>query len=207
MPPNKSAIHCELKLLSGTGSPQRENLPWYALRIQSKLADVALAVLRDKGYETFMPRCTARRLWSDRVKKVELPLFPGYLFCRFELHDRLSILTTPGMISIVGAGRIPIAVEDHEITAIRLILRAGLAAQSRPFLASGSRAYVESGPLAGVEGILTNSEKGDQLVVSINLLQRSIAVVMDRNWVRTSSINAGSPAVMVFGHGGPVGIG
>jgi transcription antitermination factor NusG len=118
------------------------------------------------------------------VKQLDLPLFPGYLFCRFDVCDRLPILSTPGVIDIAGAGKTAVPVADEEIEAIRAILRSGLAAQPWPFLRVGSRVYVERGPLAGVEGIITNTDKVYCLVVSVSLLQRSVGVEIDREWVR-----------------------
>ncbi|MBZ5586328.1 MAG: hypothetical protein LAQ30_29905 [Acidobacteriia bacterium] len=162
-----------------------DNLSWYAIRIQSRLGSVASATLRGKGYEEFLPLYRSRRRWSDRVKELELPLFPGYLFCRFDVSDRLMpILTTPGVIGIVGAGKTPVPVDDEEIGAIRAILRSGLAAQPWPFLQVGAKVYIERGPLAGVEGIIANTDKVYRLVVSVNLLQRSVAVEVDREWAR-----------------------
>jgi transcription antitermination factor NusG len=157
--------------------------PWYALRVQSKLANLTLDVLSSKGFEIFLPTYTSRRRWSDRVKQVETQLFPGYLFCRFDTRESRSILTTPGMIGIVGAGPVPIPVEEHEIDAIRVVLRSGLTTREWPFLAVGSTVYVNGGPLSGLTGVLTNADKVDRLVVSVTMLQRSLAVEIDRAWV------------------------
>ena len=160
-----------------------DSAQWYALQIQSRLAAVASATLRGKGFEEFLPLYSSRRRWSDRMKHVELPLFPGYLFCRFDPRDRLvPILTTPGVISIVSAGRVPIPVAEKELEAVRSVIRSGLAAQPWPFLAVGSRIYMEAGPLAGLEGIITSTDKIHRLVVSVSLLQRSVAVEIDRDW-------------------------
>jgi transcription antitermination factor NusG len=152
--------------------------------VQSKLSGVALATLCGKGFEAYLPMYRSRRRWSDRVKQVDLPLFPGYLFCRFQPSDRLAVLTTPAVIGIVGAGKTPIAVDNDEINAIRAILHSGLAAQPWPFLSVGARVYVEAGPLAGVEGIITNTDKIHRLIVSVSLLQRSVAVEIDCAWAR-----------------------
>jgi transcription antitermination factor NusG len=170
------------------------SLHWYALRVQSRLASVASDVLRAKGYEEFLPVYRSRRRWSDRVKHLDLPLFPGYLFCRFDPNDRMvPVMTTPGVIGPVSAGKSPVPVSDAEIEAVRTVLRSGLAAQPWPFLGLGSKVYLENGPLAGLEGIITNDDKIDRLVVSVSLLQRSVAVEIDRGWVRPVSIPAGHP--------------
>jgi transcription antitermination factor NusG len=169
------------------------------------LGSVASATLRGKGYEDFLPLYPSRRRWSDRIKELELPLFPGYLFCRFDVSDRLMpILTTPGVIGIVGAGKTPIPVGDEEIESIRAILRSGLAAQPCSFLGIGSRVYVERGPLAGVEGIVTSTDKVYRLVVSVDLLQRSVAVEIDRDWARPIADGMGPRAATSAGRFPPV---
>jgi transcription antitermination factor NusG len=158
---------------------------WYALQVQPRLANAASSVLRSKGYEEFLPLYSEYRRWSDRVKRINVALFPGYLFCKFDLCDRLvPVLTTPGLISIVGAGKQPIPVPEEEIESVRRVIRSGLAAQPWPYLGIGCRVYLESGPLAGLEGIVTDTDKIYRLVVSVNLLQRSVAVEIDREWVR-----------------------
>ena len=181
---------------------QPDNLSWYALQIQSKLGSVASATLCGKGCEAYLPLYRCGHRWSDRVKQLDLPLFPGYLFCRFDVRDRLPILTTPGVISIVGAGKTPVPVDDEEIEAIRAILRSGLAAQPWPFLRVGSKVYVEGGPLAGVEGIIANTDKVYRLVVSVSLLQRSVAVEINREWARPIPDRMGPRTVTLSEHPG-----
>ena len=110
------------------------------------------------------------------------------MFCRFNPHDRLvPVLTTPGVIGILGAGKVPIPVDEEEIEAIRTIISSGLAARPWPYLAVGSKIYIEDGPLSGLEGIVANADKVDRLVVSVSLLQRSVAVQIDSNWARPVS--------------------
>ena len=181
-------------------------MSWYALRIQSRLSGLASVTLRGKGYEEFCPLYRALRRWSDRVKQVELPLFPGYLFCRFDVNDRLPILTAPGVIGIVGAGKLPIPVDIEEIEAVRAILRSGLAAQPWPLLGVGSKVYIERGPLAGLEGILTNTDKVYRLAVSVSLLQRSVAVEIDREWARPINDGMGPRAVTLSEHIRPLAL-
>jgi len=148
-----------------------------------------------KGYETYEPRYRSRRRWSDRVKEVDLPLFPGYIFCRLDLHNRLPILTVPGVIGIVGAGKRPVPVEEEEVETVRAIVNSGLPVEPWPFLGLGSRVYIERGPLAGVEGIITGTDKVSRLVVSVSLLQRSVGVEIDRSWARSISAGKGPRAV------------
>ena len=172
----------------------RPQLSWYALRVQSRLSSLASTTLRGKGYEEFLPLYRSRRKWSDRIKELELPLFPGYLFCRFDVSDRLMpILTTPGVIGILGAGKTPVPVDIEEIEAIRAILRSGLAAQPWPLLRVGAKVYIERGPLAGLEGIVINTDKVYRLIVSVSMLQRSVAVEIDREWARPIADGNGAP--------------
>ena len=167
------------------GEPEPQGTAsWYAVRVQSRFENVVSAALRGKGYEEFLPLYRAVRRWSDRQKKIDLPLFPGYLFCRFNPDRLLPILITPGVVQVVSAGKTPIPVAEEEIEAVRRILGSGLLAQPWPFLRVGSRVYIERGPLAGLEGIITSAEKSFRLVVSVSLLQRSVAVEIDRDWAR-----------------------
>lgn len=174
----------ESESVASAAEPLRSSHSWYALRVRSKFESVASATLRGKGYEEFLPVYLSRRRWSDRVKELALPLFPGYLFCRFDVHDRLPILTTLGVVAIVGAGKTPVPVSDEEIAAVEAVVRSGLPAQPWPCLTVGSRVFIERGPLAGVEGIALNVDKKYRLVVSVSLLQRSVAVEIEREWAR-----------------------
>jgi len=185
-----------LNMIQRATLSQPDSLSWYAIRIQSRLGSVAAATLRGKGYQEFLPLYRSRRRWSDRIKELELPLFPGYLFCRCDVSDRLMpILTTPGVIGIVGAGKTPVPIDEEEIEAIRAIVRSGLVAQPWPFLRVGSKVYIEGGPLAGLEGIITSTAKVYRLIVSVNLLQRSVAVEIDRGWARPITDRMGPRSV------------
>ena len=161
--------------------------PWYAIRVKSKFEAVASAALSGKGYEPFLPLYRSRRRWSDRVKQVNLPLFPGYVFCRFDVGTRLPVLTTPGVISVVGYGREPVAIDEGEIAAVRAIIASGLPAMPWPFLRTGNRVLIEEGPLGGIEGIVLSMKKECRLIVSVTMLQRSMGVEIDRAWVRPLS--------------------
>ena len=158
---------------------------WYAIRVRSKFESFASASLRGKGYEEFLPLYRSRRRWSDRAKELDLPLFPGYLFCKLDVNSRLlPVFTTPGVVSIVGAGKVPIAIPDAEIAAIQKVVKSGLGALPCPFLNVGARVYIERGPLEGIEGTVAIVKKKHKLFVSVPLLQRSVMVQIDREWVR-----------------------
>src|SRR5881409_2808314 len=154
--------------------PSTAEHPWYALRIRSRHEKVIAATLFDKGYEVFLPLHRCKRRWSDRIKEMALPLFPGYLFCRFDLQKRLPVLVTPGILHVVGIGKAPVALGEHEIAAIQSIVASRLRVEPWPFLEIGQRLRIERGPLMGVEGILVARKKPFRLVVSVTLLQRSV---------------------------------
>ena len=144
---------------------------------------------RQKGFEDFLPLYNVRRRWSDRFKTVELPLFPGYVFCRLDARNRLPLLTIPGVAGIVGLGKIPVPIDDAEIAALQVAVSAGLLAEPFPFLEVGQRIRLEEGPLQGLEGILVEVRKQQRIAVSVSLLKRSVAVEIDRNWVRPLDAN------------------
>jgi transcription antitermination factor NusG len=156
---------------------------WFALRVKSRCEKVTAAILHNKGYQEFLPLYRSRRHWSDRTKQLDLPLFPGYVFCRFDPHDRLPVLTTPGLVHIVGVAGIPAPIDDREIDAVHAIIKSGLAAEPWPFVKVGNIVRIDYGSLEGLEGILIEIKKRHRLVVSVTLLQRSVAVEIDRDWV------------------------
>lgn len=158
-------------------------LPWYALQVRGRYERNVTNSLMGMGYETFFPLSKLTRQWSDRKKEVDSPLFPGYIFCRLNVQDRLPILKTPGMIQIVGYSRVPVPVDEDEISAIQSLVASGLPNQPHPFLQAGDKVIVQAGPLVGLEGFLIESRGRNRLVLSINLLQRSVAVEMDSEFV------------------------
>jgi transcription antitermination factor NusG len=193
-------VHPKLETVESTAELIANSHPWYAIRVQSKFERPVSRALCGKGYEEWLPLYRSRRQRCDRVKELDLPLFPGYLFCRFDVRDRLlPILTTPGVIKIVGAGKTPIPVSFEEIATIRAVIRSGLPAQPWPCLTAGSRVRVEHGPLAGVEGIVLSLEKECKLVVSIPLLQRAVAVKLEREWVYPIQNGIGQLAAALTG--------
>jgi len=162
--------------------------PWFALRVRAKFEQLIATALSHKGYEQFLPLYTARRQWSDRVKESQKPLFPGYLFCRFDPAHRLPILTTPGVTGMVGIGKTPIPVEPHELDVVRKVVESGLDSLPWPFLKAGQLVSLEYGPLAGIDGIVLSVKNRCKLVVSVTLLQRSVAVEIDSAWVQARSV-------------------
>ncbi len=163
-------------------------LAWYAIQVRSNFEQTVNAALLGKSYEAFLPTYRTRRRWSDRVKEMDAPLFKGYTFCRFDASRRLPILTTPGVVSIVGSSCSgPIEVDPREIASVRGMVASGAVVGPWPFLREGQFVAVERGPLSGVEGIVVYFKSQYRLVVSVSLLQRSVAVEIDRDWVRPVS--------------------
>lgn len=156
---------------------------WYAVHIKTNFEKVAATILQGKNLEVYLPSYRRPSRWSDRVKDVDCPLFPGYVFCRFDVNHRLPVLTTTGVLSVVGAGRTPASISDEELSAVRMIVESGLAASPWPFLRVGQRVVIRKGPLAGMEGILLGQRNKYRIVVSISLLQRSIAAEIDADLV------------------------
>ena len=156
---------------------------WFALQVRSRYEPIVAAMLRCQGYTWFLPTYKCRRQWSDRIKEFELPLFPGYLFCKFNLQHRLPILKIPGLISIVGIGKTPFPVDEVEITALRSLVNCDLPCQPWPYLKIGQRVRIKYGSLSGLEGILIASKSHYRIVVSVTLLQRSVATEIDSAWV------------------------
>jgi len=156
---------------------------WYALQVRTRWESSTATLLSSKGYQTLLPTYSAENRWRGRPKVVTAPLFPGYVFCRFDVFNRLPILVTPGVISAVGRGRIPVPVEDSEIGAIQRMASSGLRAEPWPYMEVGQRIRIENGALSGIEGILTSFKGGHRIVVSVSLLRRSVALEIDRSWV------------------------
>lgn len=165
---------------------QSREASWFALRVKPNHEKSAVLALQAKNLEGFVPLYKSKRSWSDRVKLLELPFFPCYVFCRFEWHARLPVVTTPSVKYIVGSARIPMSIPDPEIEAIQAIERSGLPIQPCPFLAVGQRVRISGGPFWGLEGFLKTIKNDHRLVVSVALLQRSVAVEVNRAWIAPS---------------------
>jgi transcription antitermination factor NusG len=158
--------------------------PWFAIRVKSNFEKKVATGLRNKGLEEFLPLYQCRRRLSDRYKTVDLPLFPGYLFCRLDLDHRLPLLTTVGFLYIVSVGNKPVPVDEEEIAAVQLVIRSGVPAMPWPSLAVGQRVRLEGGPLCGLEGAVTQVGMHNRICVSVTLLQRGVSVEVDRDWIR-----------------------
>lgn len=159
-------------------------LPWFAVRVRVKHEKTVAGSLSAKNYEVFLPVHTSRLIRSGRAEDVQTPLFSGYVFCQIDFSDRSRpIVTTPGVLGIVGFGGVPAPVSDHEIESLRTVITSGLDVEPWPRLVPGTIVRLCRGPLASVRGTLIDVRKGQHLVVSITLLQRSVMVKIDPSWV------------------------
>jgi transcription antitermination factor NusG len=156
---------------------------WYAVRVRSNYENNVSTVLEHKGVEKFLPTYRSRRKWGDRIKTLDLPLFPGYVFCRIPLDERNLVLTVGGVVDIVSVGRVPAAVSDAEIDAIRTVVESRVHAEPWPFIKVGETVRIHSGSLAGLEGILLRVKNSWRLVISVTLLERSVAIEIDAAYV------------------------
>ena len=175
------------------------NFSWYALQIRSRWELTTAGLLRRKGLETLLPTYVSKRKWSDRLKVVESPVFPGYVFCRFDVHNRLPVLITPGVISVVGRGKTPIAVDDAEVLSIQAAIQAGVRMEPWPYLEIGERVRVEGDVMDGMEGILASFKGSHRVVISVTLLRRSVALEIDRS--RITPLRAARTAACGTGAG------
>jgi transcription antitermination factor NusG len=152
---------------------------WYALYMKHHHEKKAAEVLSRKGIEVFLPIYQAVHRWKDRRKSVSLPLFPGYLFVRTDLSDKLRIVNTPGVFFVVeNAGR-ACPVSDSEIEAVKIVMRSGGNIAPHEFLQAGERVRVQSGPLAGVLGFFVREKNQSRIVVSVEVLRKAVSVEVD----------------------------
>ncbi|HEX5411820.1 MAG TPA: UpxY family transcription antiterminator [Terriglobia bacterium] len=149
---------------------------WYAVYTRSRHEKAVAEQLLGKGVETFLPLYRTLRRWKNGDHTVDLPLFPGYAFARFALADRLPVLKVPGVVRLVGFNGVPVALEDHEVDDLRQALAAGVTARPHPYLTEGCRVRITAGPLAGRRGILVRRQGTVRVVLSIDLIQRSVLV-------------------------------
>ncbi len=157
------------------------SLPWYVLKVRARSEFSAVLALRGRGYDPFCPVHPKLRRYSDRTKIVESVVFPGYLFCRFDLRQKLPVISSTAVQSIISVDGMPAEVGDDLIESIRRAVEAG--ALSVPYLKSGQRVRVRFGPYAGIEGVFIGEAASRQLIISIHLLQRSIALRIDEDQV------------------------
>lgn len=152
---------------------------WYAAYTRSRHEKSVADLLQRKQVETFLPLYKTIRRWKNGDHRVELPLFPGYAFIHVALHDRLHVLRVPGVVRLVGFDGLPAPLEDAQVESLRQALSAGVKAIPHPYLTIGRRVRITAGPLTGREGILVRRRGSLRVVLSIDLIQRSMLVDLD----------------------------
>src|ERR1019366_2098736 len=153
---------------------------WHALCIKPRHERVASDHLRSRGIEEFAPVYLTKRRWSDRIKMIEMPLFPGYVFCRFRAEQRRDVLTVPCVTSLVTFGNTPATISEDEIDAVRAITASGLPYGPWPYVRPGDYVRIEAGCMRGLTGTLVRVRDEMRVVVNVELLHRSVAVEIDR---------------------------
>jgi transcription antitermination factor NusG len=172
--------------------------PWFAIQTRVRHEQAVTRQLEGKGYECFLPMYRARRKWSDRTKELAVPLFEGYVFSR--LDDRLGrVVTTPGVIRLVNLAGRPVPIEEDEMTALQRIAAVARTVEPVPYLRVGQRVRIASGGLEGIEGVLLEFRGGRRMVVSIELLRRSVAVELHQDLL--TAIDDRAEANRPFGAG------
>jgi transcription antitermination factor NusG len=152
---------------------------WYALYTCPRHEKRVAEQIRQRRISCFLPLYRSVRRWKDRRKELELALFPGYVFVRFALRDKLRVLELPGAVRLVTFNGQPAALPEAEIELLRRGMAGRVGMAPHPHLQVGRRVRLRSGPMAGLEGILRRRKERLRLVVSIEMLMRAVAVEVD----------------------------
>ncbi|HEV2114376.1 MAG TPA: UpxY family transcription antiterminator [Terriglobales bacterium] len=171
-----STVSSEENAVQETAGPQ---LQWFATYTRSRHEKVVAETLNKRTVEHFLPLYETVRKWKNGRFKVQLPLFPGYLFVHISLHDRLKVLQVPGVVRLVGFNGVPAPLPTAEVEIIRSALRKGIEAEPHPYLKVGQRVRITSGPMEGLQGILLRRRGRPRVVVSVDLIMRSVALDID----------------------------
>ena len=152
---------------------------WYAVQTCANHEKRVFQQLGQRTVEAYLPQYESMRRWKDRRVRLELPLFPGYVFVHLALRDRLRVLQTPSVVRLVGFGGQPAALADQEIDALRQGLTHEMRIEPHPYLKVGQRVRVKTGPLQGLQGILVRKKNVSRFVISLDLIMRSVAAEID----------------------------
>lgn len=171
-----SLTSCELLVSTEAPLPVER---WYALLVRVRHEKLVTRHLQYEGIRHFLPLYRSVRRWKDRRKELDMALFPGYLFVNLKLGDRFGVLRAPGVRQFVTFQGQPAVVPDAEMHALASSFAAGLHPQPHPYLCQGRRVRVKRGVLAGTEGIMIRRKEGFRLVLSIDLIMRSVMLEVD----------------------------
>jgi len=160
----------------GVAQPAYPGIQWYAAYTRANHERRVVQQLSDRRIDYFLPTYRSVRRWKDRRKELQLALFPSYVFVRMPLQDRVKVLQVPGIVDLVSFGGRPAPVPENEIDGLRNVLAAGKRLEPHPYLKVGRRVRITHGPFAGIEGALVRRKEKLTVVLSIALIERSVAV-------------------------------
>lgn len=163
-------MRCDFESLDGR---------WICVQVRSGCEFRSSVGLKERGYETFVPAFERKRQWSDRIKIVQVPLFTGYVFFRFNSRSSHTALSAPGVLRFVGTGKMPMPIEDSEIGSLQVTTRAGLLCGPHAFLEIGQEVEIRIGPLASLRGKIVRFKNRQRLILSVNLIKQSVFVEVD----------------------------
>ena len=177
--------------MSGQLSLDTREASWFALRVKPNHEKNVARFLQYQGYEGFLPTYKIRRGGTQRSQEVELALFAGYVFCKFDRASWARIINTPGVIDAVRSGRSLVSIDQEQIEALQIVQNARSRMEPWPFVAVGDAVRIAAGPLAGRQGTIVTLKGSTRLVLSVTLLQRSVLAEVDRAWLvdETSSLS------------------
>jgi transcription antitermination factor NusG len=172
-----------LSLANTTSDSKRKGLNWYALQVHARKEQLVTSQLENRSLECFLPTYKSLRKWSDRTKEIQQALFPGYVFCRFDYECRQPVVMTNGVMQVVGNGKTATPIAEAEIEALQVAVRSGVPSQPWPYLRTGEYVQINYGHLAGLHGFLVNFKGNHRVVLSVTLLQRSLALEVELGWL------------------------
>lgn len=152
---------------------------WYAVYTRSRHEKKVAVGLKDKDIEVFLPLRSVINRWKDRRKEVQLPLFSGYVFVRIVPEQKIPVLQTAGVVTLVGNGSDPMPIPEEQIESIQKLVNSGIRYDPYPYLKEGMRVFIKRGPLKGMEGVLIEKRKKHLLVLSVDLIQQSAVLQVD----------------------------
>jgi transcription antitermination factor NusG len=163
--------------------PDKQQSSWFALRVKANHEKNVSKLLSIQGYEEFVPTYRVRRRRAQRWQEVDTALFGGYVFCRFDRSSWARVIDTPGVIDVVRVGKALLPVDGNEIEALQIVNRSRAQMEPGPYLCVGQPVNIMSGPLADRSGTIVNFKGSTRLVLLVTLLQRSVLVEIDRDWI------------------------
>ena len=182
---NTAATCVETRIANDADTPilpaRYRDVRWYAAYTNANHEKRVSEQLGVRNVEHFLPLYASLRRWKDRRVMLELPLFPGYVFVRTALQNQMQVLQVPGVARLVGFDGAPAALPEDEIETLRTSLGNKVRAGPHPYLTTGRRVRVQAGPLAGLTGILLRRKSGTRLVITVDLIQRSVAVEVNED--------------------------